>query len=161
MSRDDAPGADDRDRKLLDELRRVVTEIDPVPPEVTAFAKAALGWRRVDAELAELLADSALDAEALAGVRGGPARARAVTFGAAELTIEVEIEPVDVGLVLLGQLAPPRAAAVEAQRDDGSVAAAGEADTFGRFRIELAAGGRIRLRIVSGDAVVETSWLSL
>jgi len=160
MTRDDAPGADDRDRELLDELRGVVTEIDPVPPEVTAFAKAAFGWRRVDAELAELLADSALDAEALTGVRG-TARSRAVTFEAAELTIEVEIEAVDAGLVLLGQLAPPRAAAVEVQRDDGSVAAATEADTLGRFRIELAAGGRIRLRVVSGGAVVETSWLSL
>jgi hypothetical protein len=60
-----------------------------VPGPVTEAAKAAIGWRRIDAELAELLSDSAVDAELLAGVRGAGTRARSVSFGAGELTIQL------------------------------------------------------------------------
>ena len=63
---------------LLDELRRLARAVDPVPDEVTAYARAALGWRRVDAELAELLADSRL--EALSSTRSGAETARSLTF---------------------------------------------------------------------------------
>jgi hypothetical protein len=52
---------------------------------------------------------------------------------------------------------------IEVQRDDSSVAAAADADTLGRFRIELQEGGRVRLR-VSRDAPnrpVETSWIGI
>src|SRR5207247_10887645 len=66
--------------KLLDELRSLVNRVDPVPEEVTKFADAALGWRRVDAELAELLSDTALESQAAAAaVRSGP-RVRSLTF---------------------------------------------------------------------------------
>jgi hypothetical protein len=152
----------DRDpEQLLRELRLVVGELDPVPLEVTSFAQAALGWRRVDAELAELLADSALQSESLAMTRSGVAQARSVTFRAVDLEIDLEIRDGDPGVVLLGQLAPPAPAAVEVQRDDSSVAATVEADALGRFRVELAEGGRIRLRVRREPpaAPVETSWI--
>src|SRR5262249_28448010 len=80
----------DRDERLLEELRQLVREVDPVPDDVTSFARAALGWRRIDAELAELLSDSVLESEALAGVRG-VARARVVSFRASDLELDVEI----------------------------------------------------------------------
>ena len=118
------------ERELLAELRRMVNDVDPVPPEVTAYANAALGWRRIDAELAELLPDSELEPE-LAGTRSGLARARSVTFEASELTIELELEAVESGYVLLGQLAPPCEATVDVQRDDHSLAATGEAEAAG------------------------------
>jgi hypothetical protein len=154
----------DRDERVLEELRQLVREVDPVPDNVTSFARAALGWRRMDAELAELLADSAFESEALAGTRG-VARARVVTFRAPDLELDVEIRPGDVepGLVLMGQLAPGAPAAVEVQRDDGSTAASVDADRLGRFRLELAEGGRIRLLVRREDPAppVETSWLDI
>jgi len=146
--------------ELLAELRSVIDRVDPVPPEVTEFAQAALGWRRLDADLAELLADSALEAEA-ALARGG--EGRWLTFRADDLTIDVEVQADGDARTLLGQLAPPPATAtIEVQAGDGDIAATAESDKLGRFRVTLAAGGRIRLRILrEGAAPVETSWLSV
>jgi hypothetical protein len=157
----DTPAGDNHE-ELLDELRALVNEVDPVPTDVTSFAKAALGWRRIDAELAELLSDSALESESLALTRSDVARARSVTFRASDLEIDVEIHDGDRGVTLLGQLAPPSSATVDVQLDDSSVAATGEADVLGRFRVELFERGRIRLRIRRDLLpVVETSWISV
>jgi hypothetical protein len=153
-----------RDDRLLEELRRIATHVDAVPEDVTAFAKAALGWRRIDAELAELLGDSALERESLAHTRSA-ARARLMTFRASSLEIDLEIRETASGVLVLAQLDPPTSAAVEVQSDDGSVAATTDADELGRFRIELPPRGRIRLRITRPHAatarVVETSWLAV
>ena len=70
-------------------LVRVVSRHDPVPPQVTEFAKAALGWRRVDAELAEILADSALTGAA-AGTRSGAQGPRSVSLRAEALTLDLQ-----------------------------------------------------------------------
>lgn len=150
----------EQDERVLGELRRLAGELDPVPDEVTDYAKAALGWRRVDAELAELLSDSALEPESLAATRG-LAQARSIVFRASALELDVDLRQAEDGIVILGQLAPPGPAAIEVQRDDGSVAAAGEADELGRFRLELATGGRIRLLVRREPPAppVETSWL--
>ena len=61
----------DPDEPLVAELRELFKHDDPVPPLVTELAKASLGWRRMDADLAELLGDSLLEDRATAGVRGG------------------------------------------------------------------------------------------
>jgi hypothetical protein len=154
----DGPRPDDE--ALAAELRALVERVDPVPPLVTDAAKAVLGWRRLDAELAELLADSALEADALALTRSGP-RARQVTFGTAALAIEVEITSEAGRTRLVGQLAPAAAAGIEVQRDDGTIAATTESDDLGRFRVELASGTRARLRVTrAGEQAVETSWLA-
>jgi len=143
------------DDELFDELRSVLRRTDPVPAEVTDFAKAALGWRRLDAELAELLDDSVLD-EAAALTRGGGSRS--LTFRTDDLTIDVEIQDGH----LLGQLAPPASASVALEREDGEPAATADADVLGRFRLELGGEGRFRLRVVPGSGrAVETSWFSL
>ena len=143
---------------LLGELRRLANRVDPVPDEVTAYARAALGWRRIDAELAELLVDSRLAAGA---ARGGDGP-RSLTFKASELEVAVELEEQDGAVRVLGQLAPAGSAAVEVQRDDGSIVANVDADDLGRFRLELAAGLRVRLRVTRDSAqVVETSWIDV
>jgi hypothetical protein len=46
------------DDRLLGACRSIAAKADPAPPEVVAGALAALSWRTVDAELAELLAVS-------------------------------------------------------------------------------------------------------
>jgi len=145
---------------LLSELRRLARTVDPVPNEVTAYAQSALGWRRVDTELAELLADSWLESDALA--RGGGAGARHLTFRAAGLEVDVDVQPGDGRVVLLGQLAPPGAAELDVQRDDGEVIAQAQSDELGRLRIELADRGRVRLVVRrTGAAPVETSWFDV
>ena len=101
----------DDDEALLGDLRRVTNELDPIPEHVLAAAHAAIGWRTLDAELSELIADSAVDEPAPA-VRGA-APSRSLTFEAPGLTIELEAEhAADDDLHLSGQLVPPQPAEV-------------------------------------------------
>lgn len=155
-----ASGGNEGDQ-LLDELSRLASEVDPIPDEVTSYAKAALGWRRIDADLAEVLSDSALESESLAMTRAGVSHARRVTFRAGDLEIDLEIQEGESGVVLMGQLAPPARAEIEVQRDDESSTASTASDALGRFRVELAAGGRIRLRVrrEPPEPRIETSWI--
>jgi hypothetical protein len=158
---DDQP---DPYQPLAADLREYFARVDPVPALVVQAAKAALGWRRLDADLAELLADSTLDAEP-AGVRGAGAGARSVSFRAGELTIELEIHADGPRRTLLGMLTPPSADRIEIQNPDGTILATSTPDRLGRFRIELAAGGKIRLRLMTaapGSAPrIETSWITI
>jgi hypothetical protein len=144
------------------ELRSFFAEVDPVPPLISETAKASLGWRRLDADLAELLSDSALVDEALALTRGSEAPARAVTFSSGALTIDIEVHADDQGRTLLGALSPPAPATIEIQRMAEPPLSA-DADRLGRFRVRLPGGGPIRLRILGADASaaapVETSWI--
>ena len=148
------------DDPLLAELRRLAGVVDPVPDEVTAYAKAALGWRRIDAELAELLVDSRLEALATRSVSES---ARSLTFRASDLDVDLELQPEEDGVSLLGQLAPAGSAKIEAQRDDGSTVATVDADELGRFRLMLEPGARVRLivRREPPAAPVETSWIDV
>src|SRR5579863_3591274 len=151
----------DPDELLVAELRGFFAEVDPVPPLVSDTAKASLGWRRLDSDLAELLSDSVLVEEPFALARGSEAPARAVTFSSGELTIDIEVHADDQTRTLLGQLSPPAPATIEIQTMAGTAFSA-EADRLGRFRARLPTGGPIRLRVLSagGSAVppVETSW---
>ena len=146
------------------ELRAFFNEVDPVPPPVTETAKASLGWRRLDADLAELLSDAVLEEGRFALARGSGAPARAVTFSSTELTIDIEVHLDGPGRTLLGQLSPPARAMIEIQlRDEARLSA--QADRLGRFRIQLPAGGPVRLRVlrVGGrdSPPVETSWITV
>jgi hypothetical protein len=157
-------GRTDPDDELLAELRSLLRRVDPAPLEVSDFAKAALGWRRLDADLAELLADSALETAAASGIRSGES-ARRLTFGSSGHSIDLEVQPDDGSIRLLGQIAPPPAVAtIEVQGPDGAVAASVAADTLGRFKLELAERGRVRLRVLLHEPAgppIETSWISL
>jgi hypothetical protein len=155
----------DPNAELMNELRSILERVDPPPGEISEFARAALGWRRLDGELAELLADSALETGATALARSGSAGGRWLTFKADGLAIDLQIEADGGVLTLLGQLAPPpAAAAIEVQTGDGAVAATADADSLGRFRVKVEARGRIRLRVLRPDppgAPIETSWFSV
>ncbi|HJS95546.1 MAG TPA: hypothetical protein VJ741_14885 [Solirubrobacteraceae bacterium] len=154
----------DPDERLTGELRAFFAEVDPVPPLVIETAKASLGWRRLDADLAELLSDSVLEEEPFALARGSGAPTRAVTFSSGRLTIDIEVQVDDPARTLLGQLSPPASGRIEVQTMTGPVFPA-EADRLGRFRVRLPAGGSIRLRVLDGDdragPPVETSWITV
>lgn len=154
----------DPDEQLVAELRAFFAEADPVPPLVIETAKASLGWRRLDADLAELLSDSALVEESFALARGSGVGVRAVTFSSDDLTIDLEVHVDDPGRTLLGQLSPPAPATIEVQTT-AETAVSVQADRLGRFRVRLPAGGAIRLRVLGADGGphprVETSWITV
>jgi hypothetical protein len=155
------PANVDSDERLLAELRRVASRVDPVPASLQHAARETLTWRRVDAELAELLSDSALTDRRLELVRaeGGP---RSVSFEADELTIELDILADGPRRRLVGQLVPPGAATIQVQSPEHSQSAT--ADDHGRFHAEAIPPGRTRLRIIGhprSRGPVETSWITI
>jgi hypothetical protein len=97
----------DRDVDLMERIRATYAEIDPVPDDVLAAARATLGWglaaATLDAELAELIEDTSVSA--IAGVRGTHAP-RLVTFESESLTVEVEVSPQGTRRRLVGQIVP-------------------------------------------------------
>jgi hypothetical protein len=155
------PSLDD-DAELLASLRRMAKATDPIPSHVVELARAAFDWRTLDAELAELVLDSAepeLAAAAGALVRS-TGHARLLTFEASDLTIEVEVEEEGEKRLLRGQLLPPVAAELVVQHAGGDLHATADAD--GRFTVEGVSSGPVRLRaVLAGRAPVETQWAAL
>jgi hypothetical protein len=155
----------DPDEPLVAELRELFTHADPVPPFVTELAKASLGWRRLDGELAELLSDSLLEEGSAAGVRGGGdgLPVRSVRFRASANTIDVDVHVDGQQRVLLGQITPPVTAEIDVETTAGTVASV-QSDELGRFRVKLPEAGLIRLVISDGPDLgphVVTSWITI
>jgi hypothetical protein len=151
---------EEQDKAVIEQLRTALAA-DATPARVTEAAKAALTWRRIDAELAELLSDSVLDVEpALA--RGG-AVVRSVSFSAGETIIELEVHPDGERRTLLGQLSPVAQRTIVIQHTDSSASVSARSDELGRFRITLEGGGTVRLRIADDQAgpAVETAWIPI
>jgi hypothetical protein len=151
---------EEQDEALIEQLRTALGA-ETAPASVTEFAKAALTWRRIDAELAELLSDSALDAEP--ALARGAAVVRSVSFSAGETIVELEIHPDGERRTLLGQLSPAAQRPIVVQHADGGESASAVTDELGRFRITLEQGGTVRLRITDGeaDSAVETAWIPI
>lgn len=148
------------DERMLDTLRATVAMTDPVPGHVVEAARAAFGWRLLDAELAALIYDSAIQDQVLVGVRGdeGP---RSLTFETPEVSIEIEVHT-EAGehRRIVGQLAPPQPATLEVVHPDGVEQA--EADEHGRFVVPRVRPGPVRLRCWLNDGpVVQTEWTAL
>ncbi len=75
---------------LAEQLRAVVAEADAPPEIVYEAAHAAFDLRRLDAELAALVRDSADDPAAALAVRGD-AEERLLSFEVGEVTVEMQI----------------------------------------------------------------------
>jgi hypothetical protein len=147
------------DDHLIEELAAAIAAGDPVPAEVNAAAKASYTWRTVDAELAELVYDSAV--EELAGVRSAEGTARQVTFRAPGVEIEIAILSVGTRR-LVGQLVPPQRADVELRW--GSESRTVPSDELGRFTFDDVPVGPISLRCSFGEEdapVIQTDWMLL
>jgi len=148
------------DDELEHELRRLAAEAEPVPAELLQAAVAAFGWRDIDAEIAELVYDSLLDAEEASRVRGSPGQ-RLVSFAVGGITIDVEVTSGGPGRTIMGQIAPPQRARVDIRNPGDTVTV--EADELGRFRSGPLPPGPVslRLRPPPGDAgpAIVTDWL--
>jgi hypothetical protein len=142
------------DDQLAERLRLALDAVDPVPPAVLQAARGAYSWRTVDAELAELVADSAL--APAAGVRTA-GTARRVTFRARD--VEVEVLITEEGAARLeGQVVPPRPGRVELETGKGARTAV--ADHVGRFTFGEVQRGALRLRVTTDEGVViSTDWI--
>jgi hypothetical protein len=138
-------------------LRNVIDRADPVPQAVVEAARAAYGWRTIDAELAELTADSAM---ATAGVRStsGP---RLLTFEGAGVEVEVEVTQTGSTRHVSGQLVPIGPARIIVRGSGGTHETA--ADDLGRFAIDDIPAGSVSLAIVrqGADQPIVTSWIAI
>ena len=83
----------DKDATTESELRAIFGHLDPVPQLLDEAARAAFTWRTVDAELAELMRDSAEAPRRRRGllVRGGSGP-RQLSFESPRLGIELEVD---------------------------------------------------------------------
>jgi hypothetical protein len=138
-------------------LRRVIDRADPVPSAVVDAAHAAYTWRTIDAELAELTADSAM---AGAGIRSSSSP-RLLTFEGAGIEVEVEVAQTGTTRRLAGQVVPVGAAQVTVRWAGGTQDAA--ADDLGRFAVDGIPSGAISLTVLRAGAEhpIVTSWVSI
>lgn len=88
--------------RLMSLLQQGLDEADPVPTDVTDFARAALSWRTIDAELAQLAYDSSEESTS-AGVRSA-ATARMLSFEVGTWMIDIEYNAPAGSL--MGQIEP-------------------------------------------------------
>lgn len=148
------PSSDD---ELLAWLAEAQAEAESVPRDFIEAGQAAYSWRNIDAELAELVYDSALEAHSGAPVRTEQAHLRALTFASSALTVEIEI----TGEALLGQVMPHQAGEVEVVTRAGSTQVE-PIDDVGCFTIRPVPAGSFRMhcRTASGS-VISTDWLSV
>ncbi len=144
------------DDELLELVGRALRAADPVPDHVLAGARAALTWRTIDQELAELVFDSASE---LSGVRSSDT-ARQLTFRAPGVEIEVMVVD-DDSRRIVGQLIPPGEFTVQLAVGDRTIDET--TDRLGRFTFEAVAPGPVRITIVDPDGthVVSTEWVVL
>lgn len=142
------------DDQLQELLAEALAAADPVPDHVVHAAKEAYTWRTIDAELAELVFDSAN--QELAGVRSSET-ARQVTFRAPGVEIEMMVMAEGTRR-LVGQLVPPQQAVVELHYGDSVRETA--TDPLGRFSFVDVPTGPVQVAVItSDDSRVLTEWM--
>jgi hypothetical protein len=150
---------DTQDDELIARLRGLAQQADPPPELVLESARAAFLMRRIDAELAELVLDSAIDAGPVL-VRGAEDEVvRMLSFETDTVSIEVQVTEADGTRSLLG-LVSGAAGPVEVETAHGRSSV--PLDELGRFVVTDVPPGTVRLHL-SGDngTPVTTSWVSL
>lgn len=144
------------DEILLAGLRKGLDESDPVPSDVTSFAKAAFSWQEIDAELAGLDFDS-VEEGTPAGVRSS-ATARMISFQAGQWMIDIEYD--EVAGRLIGAISPQTSHTIEFHTAGAFFTT--ESDDAGRFEAEGVARGPLSLVLRFPDGqVIKTQWVVL
>jgi hypothetical protein len=150
---------------LLEELRRIASLVEPIPPGTVEAGRAAFAWRTIDAELAALVHDSLVDTSA-AGLRGG--EELLLSFESDHMLIEVRVVRGGADRELVGQVAAsgepsfrvvPAMLTVEHPGGDLSV----QSDEYGRFTVGGVAPGPVRLRCRPPQPApqVVTDWVTI
>jgi len=159
------------EQTLESDLRLAVEFFDPVPPYLVERATSMFTWRTIDAELAELVFDSAGAQEPMT-VRGDgepriltfrleplrPAAAPAPVQPAATI-VEIEIGGAGATRDLLGRVSPSGPDHVDIDRGTATVTVA--TDARGRFAARDLMPGPLRIRCVYPDGSdIVTDWIS-
>jgi hypothetical protein len=155
---------DDTDDQILDDLRRITRRRDTPPAHVREAARAALGWRAIDEELAELVADSLTEASSSTAVRSTsqPAAARTLCFEHDERGIEVEITAHDGRYRIVGQLLPPGPGRVEIRTGGAARPIGIDTDDLGRFDANGLPRGPLSLRATPDEGgPFTTAWVNI
>jgi len=141
-------------------LRAVTSEADPVPEAVLDAATAAFALRTLDAELAELVADSLVD-DAAVVTRAVVSDVRMLSFACGDVSVEVDVEtdPSSGSLRLQG-------IAIGAAGDVVIVRATTRSSVpladGGRFDAGSVEPGPLRLELTTPDGHrVTTAWISI
>jgi hypothetical protein len=148
------------DEALLQRLRAICEEVDPAPDLVLRSARAAFSLRRLDAELAELVMDSAEEPAGAVAVRAaGLADIRMLSFVAGPLRVELQVTERDGGRHLVAHITGIDLAAAVLETATGQHTLDTE---DGVLIAEQVPAGRVRFRLttVSGAAFV-TSWIQV
>lgn len=149
------------DQALLLRLGEIARTADGAPDYVYELGRAAFTLRRLDTELADLVADSNLD---LAGVRSTMTEARLLSFEAGSLGVEVQVSLFGGAVVLLGQVVPPpglTGGTVRLELRDGATTSV-DLDAEGGFRFAGVTADLVRFHVeVPGANAVTTTWVWL
>lgn len=146
---DDLVGPDDDTLARLDDaFDRVLGE---VPAPLLRAAHDAFGWRRADAELAELLFDSAGDE--LVGVRGSTTERRSFRYGADGSVIRVHL----TSATMIVMIEPPLSVACRIATEQSTVDA--RTDQLGELAID-APDLPVRLEVDLPSGTVVTPWIT-
>ncbi|MGH9279760.1 MAG: hypothetical protein ACRD12_16885 [Acidimicrobiales bacterium] len=148
----------ENDHDLPDDLHRVLALADPLPYDTLQSLRACFTRRSLDAELAELVYDSLLNAPV--GVRSGEA-GRQLSFQGPRVAVEMEV--VAERQRVVGQLVPPQPSQVEVRHAGGSYVL--HSDRVGRFVADEIPKGPVSFRCTgaTGDDpfVTVTDWIVL
>ncbi|HEX4832106.1 MAG TPA: hypothetical protein VH478_13565 [Trebonia sp.] len=149
------------DDELIGRLRRIAQRADPVPESLRSAARAAFALRDLDARVAELVRDSAVDAP-LTAVRAALGdTARMLSFEAGDTVIECEVTARPGERDISGQLSGGTAGALEAEVA-GSPPVAVPVGAHGFFLVRGLPPGPFRLRWrLAGGETLATSWTTV
>jgi hypothetical protein len=145
---DDASGElmDDFDFAVLDGIRAIFGQVDPMPADLPERITFSLAMRGLDTEVARLVAE---DDSRLVAARGTE-QSRTVTFDSASLTIMIRIEENKTGTVRIdGWLAPPQRREIEMQTPTETLSVSG--DEQGRFAFADVPRGTARLIVRAAE----------
>jgi hypothetical protein len=145
------------DEEVLAALQQALHAQRAVPPEFIEAGKSAFAWHNIDAELAQLTYDSALDSGRELSLRAEAASIRALTFTSAHVTIELEVTQDS----LLGQIIPAQPATIKIQPREGAETAL-TTDEIGCFSIQPIPSGPFRMHChTAADVDALTGWITL
>lgn len=148
--------ADDED--LLARLGAVAKRVDGPPDIAYELGRSVYGFRRVDDELAELVADSYREAEL---VRAATASVRLLAFESSDMTIEIQLGAERTVLGVVAAEPEPAGGVVHMETPDLPSVTTG-VGSGGRFSFGRAPDGLLRFRVeLPGRAEVTTSWVRI
>jgi hypothetical protein len=142
------------DPSLIEQISAAFDELPPVPRALNAAALEAFQWRRADAELAELLFDSA--SEELVGVRGTSTDRRSFRYRAGDFVIRVHL----TAATMIVMLEPPLSVAcriASGERGD-AMTVEHRTDELGELVIDVP-NLPVRVEVDLPDGTVVTPWI--